>query len=65
MTELELPDARKRLRNTSFVDVYPFIWQDFKNVGYATGYFEDVPDYGIFTYRLNGFNVTNTIDGHL
>lgn len=56
-TELELPDTRKRLSNTNFVNVYPFIWNDFKDIGYVTGYFEDEPNTGIFTYRLKGFDV--------
>lgn len=54
-TELELPDTRKRLEGTHNVDVYPFIWKDYKNVGYVTAFFEDLPDQGTFTYRLNGF----------
>nr|XP_970966.2 PREDICTED: uncharacterized protein LOC659581 [Tribolium castaneum] len=59
-TELELPDTRKRFANTKFVNSYPFIWNEYKKAGYVTGYFEDVPELGIFTYRLNGFNETPT-----
>lgn len=37
-TELELPDTRKRMGNkASHVDVYPFIWNEFKKHGYVTG----------------------------
>ncbi|XP_076269683.1 uncharacterized protein LOC143202235 isoform X2 [Rhynchophorus ferrugineus] len=54
-TELELPDTRKRLKDTEFVDVYPFIWNDFKDNGYVTAFLEDLADLGTFTYRLNGF----------
>lgn len=37
-TELELPDTRKRMGNkASYVDVYPFIWNEFKKHGYVTG----------------------------
>lgn len=37
-TELELPDTRKRMRNrASYVDIYPFIWNEFKKHGYVTG----------------------------
>ncbi|KAJ8965292.1 hypothetical protein NQ314_004221 [Rhamnusium bicolor] len=53
---VELPDTRKRIKNTKFVNSYPFIWNDYKDAGYITGFFEDVPDLGTFTYRLNGFN---------
>lgn len=59
-TELELPDTRKRFKNTQFVDVYPFIWKYFKHQSYVTGFFEDVPELSTFTYRLNGFNETPT-----
>ncbi|XP_060838613.1 uncharacterized protein LOC132920325 isoform X2 [Rhopalosiphum padi] len=56
-TELELPDTRKRMGNkASYVNVYPFIWNEFKKHGYVTGYAEDVPNLGIFTYRLKGFD---------
>lgn len=54
-TELELPDTRKRKLNSTYVDVYPFVWKDFKKNGYVTGFLEDVPDLGTFTYRLRGF----------
>uniref|UniRef100_A0A1A9X438 DUF229 domain-containing protein n=1 Tax=Glossina brevipalpis TaxID=37001 RepID=A0A1A9X438_9MUSC len=55
-TELELPDTRKRISNTLMVDeVYPFIWNDYKQQGYVTSFNEDAPHIGTFTYRLNGF----------
>lgn len=59
-TELELPDTRKRLKNTQFVNSYPFIWNDYKEVGYVTAFLEDIPDVGTFTYRLNGFKEVPT-----
>ncbi|CAH1960011.1 unnamed protein product [Acanthoscelides obtectus] len=55
-TELELPDTRKRIKNTKFVNSYPFIWNDYKDAGYVTAFLEDVPELGTFTYRLNGFD---------
>lgn len=55
-TELELPETRKRKFKSNFVDVYPFIWNNYKKHGYTTAYNEDLPKSGIFTYRLNGFN---------
>ncbi|XP_054271598.1 uncharacterized protein LOC128993578 [Macrosteles quadrilineatus] len=56
-TELELPDTRKRMGDkASFVNVYPFIWNDFAESGYVTAYMEDTPSNGIWTYRLKGFD---------
>ncbi|KAK9890548.1 hypothetical protein WA026_010624 [Henosepilachna vigintioctopunctata] len=54
-TELELPDTRKRFQSSYHVNAYPFVWNQFKNAGYVTGYLEDMPLYGVFTYRLKGF----------
>ena len=54
-TELELPLTRKRYANAKFVDVYPFIWKNFSDAGYATMYGEDAANIGTFTYRLKGF----------
>lgn len=53
--EPELPDTRKRTDNTNFVNVYPMIWKKYKQAGYVTGYMEDMPYVGTFTYRLKGF----------
>lgn len=55
--ELELPDTRKRMGSAaSFVDVYPMIWKLYNQSGYITGFMEDVPHIGTFTYRLKGFD---------
>ncbi|KAL1132405.1 hypothetical protein AAG570_010360 [Ranatra chinensis] len=60
-TELELPDTRKRMRSkASYVNVYPFIWNDYRDNGYVTAYMEDTPSVGIFTYRLKGFDEVPT-----
>jgi len=40
-----------------FVNVYPFIWNDFAKNGYATAWGEDMANVGTFTYRLKGFQV--------
>lgn len=41
-TEEELPLTRKRYAKAKFVDeVYPFIWNNFSDAGYATLYGED------------------------
>uniref|UniRef100_T1IUT3 DUF229 domain-containing protein n=1 Tax=Strigamia maritima TaxID=126957 RepID=T1IUT3_STRMM len=56
-TELELPETRKRMGSKAqHVNVYPFVWKDFQDHGYVTGYAEDCPGIGTFTYRLMGFN---------
>ncbi|XP_065337765.1 uncharacterized protein LOC135938133 [Cloeon dipterum] len=56
-TEPELPEARKRMgAKAHFVNVYPFIWNEFRAKGYVTAFHEDSPNIGTFTYRLRGFN---------
>lgn len=59
-TEVELPLTRKRYKEADYVNVYPFIWNDFRDAGYATLYGEDAPTVGTFTYRLKGFNAQPT-----
>ncbi|EFN88497.1 uncharacterized protein LOC105191780 [Harpegnathos saltator] len=55
--ELELPETRKRMgHKANYVNVYPMIWNKYKEHGYITGFMEDVPHIGTFTYRLKGFN---------
>ncbi|XP_066584356.1 uncharacterized protein [Prorops nasuta] len=54
--ELELPETRKRMGlKAHYVNVYPMIWNDYKEKGYITGFMEDVHHIGTFTYRLKGF----------
>jgi len=54
-TELELPDTRKRMGNkASYVDVYPFIWNEFKKHGYVTG------KYNILSFRFYILSLTRT-----
>ncbi|CAF0998420.1 unnamed protein product [Didymodactylos carnosus] len=53
--EQELPSTLLRIKNSSFVDVYPFIWKDFERNGYVTAYAEDRMEYGTYTLRLRGF----------
>lgn len=56
-TELELPETRKRMGSKAhYVNVYPTIWNRYKESGYITGFMEDVPNIGTFTYRLKGFD---------
>lgn len=58
--ETELPSTLRRDRNASFVDIYPFIWNKFRDRSYVTGYAEDQTQYGIYTLRLKGFEKTPT-----
>ena len=58
--ETELPSTLIRDRNASFMDIYPFIWNRFRQQGYVTGYAEDRLEYGIWTLRLKGFQQTPT-----
>ncbi|GMR48160.1 hypothetical protein PMAYCL1PPCAC_18355, partial [Pristionchus mayeri] len=55
-TEEELPLTRKRFKTANYVDdAYPFVWKNFSDNGYITGYGEDAANIGTFTYRLKGF----------
>lgn len=47
--------TRKRFKNANFVDVYPWLWNNFSKSSYVTGYGEDAAAIGTFTYRLKGF----------
>lgn len=53
--ELELPEARRGHKGATTVDGHPWIWKDFKRSGYVTGWAEDLPGSGTFTYRMLGF----------
>ncbi|XP_034112705.2 uncharacterized protein LOC117573538 isoform X1 [Drosophila albomicans] len=59
-TELELPETRKRVSGSGYVDAYPMIWKDFARLGYVTSFNEDMPNAGTFTYRMNGFETQPT-----
>lgn len=50
----EFREARKGVKNSSFVDEWPFIFKDLKHLGIATMWSEDQPDIG--TLYLNVFN---------
>ena len=57
-TEPELPEARRGHRNAKPVDEHPWIWKDFKKLGYVTQFAEDRCHIGTFTYRMLGFRET-------
>ncbi|XP_055612685.1 uncharacterized protein LOC129759308 [Uranotaenia lowii] len=59
-TELELPETRRRMKNSEFVNVYPMVWNEYEKYGYVTAFNEDVPHIGTFSYRLNGFDAQPT-----
>ena len=42
-------------KKAQYVNVYPFIWNEFQRNGYATAWSEDLVNVGTFTYRLKGF----------
>lgn len=52
---MELPEVRKDVTESDYVDVYPLIWNNFKKEGYVTMNAEDEPSIGVFNLRLNGF----------
>ncbi|XP_033126973.1 uncharacterized protein LOC117124760 [Anneissia japonica] len=58
--EKELPEVRKSFSNSTKVDVYPFVWKDFKKAGYATLFAEDSPAISAYNWRLNGFDAQPT-----
>lgn len=59
--ELELPETRKRMANSKYVDeAFPFVWKEYEREGYLTAFNEDIPSVGTFSYRLNGFKNTPT-----
>ncbi len=58
--EIELPSTLVRDANASFVNIYPFVWNQFREQGYVTGYAEDRIEYGIWSLRLKGFQQNPT-----
>jgi hypothetical protein len=42
-TELELPETRRRMINSDYVNVYPMIWKEYEKHGYVTAFNEDQP----------------------
>lgn len=60
--ELELPETRKRMKDSQYVDeAFPFVWKEYEREGYVTAFNEDIPNVGTFSYRLNGFkNIPTT-----
>jgi hypothetical protein len=43
------------LEQSSYHDVYPFVWYDYERLGYLTMYHEDTPSATIFCTRQKGF----------
>jgi hypothetical protein len=46
--------------DSTFHDHFPFIWNDYENLGYVTMYQEDDPSIAIFNYYKNGFRYPPT-----
>lgn len=61
-TELEFPDARRKVNNIFPKHINPehFLFGQLHKDGYHTAYFEDLPKVGTFTTRLNGFKYQPT-----
>ena len=53
--ETELPEARRGFFNASYVDVFPWLWKEFKKAGYVTQWAEDMQSIGTFQLRMLGF----------
>ncbi len=53
--ETELPEARRGFANASYVDHFPWVWDDFKKAGYVTQWAEDMQSIGTFQLRMMGF----------
>ena len=54
-TEEELPESRRGFPNARRVDGHPWIWKDFKKLGYMTQWGEDGASFGTFNMRMLGF----------
>ena len=55
-TQLELPEVSKGGKNSTYVDIYPLIWDDYAKNGYVTMFAEDTPTIATFNLKLNGFD---------
>ena len=52
--EEELPEARRGFKGAKPVDGHPWVWNQFKEMGYATMWSEQTPSIGTFHYRMLG-----------
>ena len=52
LKETELPEARRGYANASYVDNFPWIWNDYKKAGYVTQWAEDMQSIGTFQLRM-------------
>lgn len=43
------------MKNSQMVNIYPFIFNEYSHHGFVTAFNEDLPNFGTFSYRLNGF----------
>ena len=53
--EQELPEARRNHKGATTIDGHPWIWKDFKKLGYVTQFGEDRCNMAAFNYRMLGF----------
>ena len=48
--------ARRGFSNASYVDVFPWIWKDFKRAGYVTQWAEDMQSIGKHQFKYTFFS---------
>ncbi len=48
---MELPEVRRDKLDSTYVDVYPSVWKNFKASGYVTQLAEDEPTLSVFNHR--------------
>ena len=51
----ELPETRRSQKGAITVDGHPWIWNDYKKLGYVTQFAEDISNIATFNYRMCGF----------
>ena len=59
--EEELPEARRGFHGAVSLDRFPWVWNKFKEMGYATMWSEPAPEMGCFNYRMLGGSEFNLL----
>lgn len=47
-------------QNTTFHDLYPFVWKRYESIGYLTSFLEDSPTFSTFNFVKDGFRYLKT-----
>ncbi|KAK8767317.1 hypothetical protein V5799_005902 [Amblyomma americanum] len=59
LTGMSFHDAESLYRRAERFDDFPLVWNPYKRKGYTTLFFEEAPDWGLFTYpNFTGFSST-------